>query len=299
MFPTLVPFVLLAVHAVLLDGALTFKQTDPVTGTQLVCEGCAPGTFLRARCTSTSRSECAPCPAGSYTEIWNYIRKCLRCSLCGHYEVTRTACTAHSNTKCACKEGFYFDKQTELCMPHSACPSGQGVLSKGTSDQNTVCHVCPDGTFSDSISAHHNCTRAKSCDGAGQHLLLRSAPWHDSVCTSCEELRDGASYLREILPAYFLHHSMSLKRLRRLVQHLPSEDGRNQGVTSDLDIPELNARVNAWIASATEKQIRQLPAVLRRIGARTSRDRLHNKLQRMEAAVQQLCGAQGNEVEAV
>ncbi|XP_060948343.1 tumor necrosis factor receptor superfamily member 6B-like [Limanda limanda] len=298
MFPSLVSMVLLVVHAVLLDGALTFKQTDPVTGTQLVCEGCAPGTYLRARCTDTSRSECAPCAPGSYTEIWNYIRKCLRCSTCGRYEVARTRCTAHSDTQCACKEGLYRPTQNHMCTRHRACASGEGVLSKGTSEQNTVCHVCSNGTFSDSVSALQNCTAPKSCDGAGQHLLLRSAPWHDSVCTSCSELRDGASYLREILPAFFLHHSMSEKRLRRLVHLLPSEDGKSQGGTAALQLPELNARLNTWIASAAEKQIRQLPAVLKRIGTGSSGERLHSKLQRIDSGVQQLCGALGNEVEA-
>ncbi|XP_035037887.1 tumor necrosis factor receptor superfamily member 6B [Hippoglossus stenolepis] len=299
MFPPLVPIVLLTLHAALVDCALTFKHTDPSTGTQLVCEGCAPGTYLRAPCKATSRSECAPCPPGSYTELGNYIRKCLRCSVCGRYEVVRTACTAHSNTQCACKEGFYLNKQHDICMRHSACPSGQGVLSKGTSDENTVCHVCSNGTFSDGVSAHHNCTKSQSCDCPRQHLLLRSAPWHDSVCTSCEELRDGASHLREILPAFFVHHSMSVKRLRRLVHHLPSEDGKKQGVTAALQLPELNARVNAWIASAAEKQIRQLPDVLKTIGAESYGERLHSKLQRIDAAMKQLCGAEGNEVDAV
>ncbi|XP_069371930.1 tumor necrosis factor receptor superfamily member 6B isoform X2 [Paralichthys olivaceus] len=295
MFPQLVPIVLLTVHAALADGIQTFTHTDPVTGSQLKCEGCPPGTYPRARCTATSKSVCAPCPAGSYTEQWNYLTKCLRCGACGHYEVVRTPCTAHNDIECACREGFYYKKPYEMCMRHSACSSGQGVLSKGTADDDTVCHTCPDGTFSDVVSTHHNCTKQKSCDGTGQQQLLSSAPWHNSVCVSCLELRDGASYLREILPAFFVHHSLSIRRLGRLVAHLPSAGHRKAGET--LTLPELNALVNAWIASATDEHIRQLPATLKKIGAHGASERLQNKLQRIDAGVKQLC--EWNEVDAL
>lgn len=49
-----------------------------------------------------------------------------------------------------------------------------------------MCYACPNGTFSDVISAQQNCTEHKTCGAAGQQLLLKGSSWHDSVCTSCQ-----------------------------------------------------------------------------------------------------------------
>lgn len=59
--------------------------------------------------------------------------------------------------------------------------------SPGTDDKDTVCQVCPNNTYSNTFSAHENCTEHKSCAAAGLQLLLKGAAWHDSVCTSCDE----------------------------------------------------------------------------------------------------------------
>lgn len=73
---------------------LTYTDVDPVSGASLECDRCPPGTYLRSRCTSTRKSDCAPCPSGSFTELWNYIGKCLRCSLCDRDQVVKKACAA-------------------------------------------------------------------------------------------------------------------------------------------------------------------------------------------------------------
>uniref|UniRef100_A0A8C9XV11 TNFR-Cys domain-containing protein n=1 Tax=Sander lucioperca TaxID=283035 RepID=A0A8C9XV11_SANLU len=151
---------------------LTFRNTDQITGNSLECDRCPPGTFMRAPCTATQKTQCAPCPQGSFTELWNYIGKCLRCGVCGHNEVEKTACTANSNCQCQCKQGYYHKKNYDMCVRHSECPSGQEVLTKGTADEDTVCQTCPDGSYSDTVS-----------------LVLKGSIWHDSMCTSCEELK--------------------------------------------------------------------------------------------------------------
>lgn len=126
---------LLATRAALLDGVAaqtpTFVHTDPHTGGPVVCDSCAPGTYLSASCTSTRKSVCAPCPPGSFTELWNYIGRCLRCGVCGQNQVEKTACTAKSDCQCQCKQGFYYRDADEMCVRHSECPVGQQVLSKG------------------------------------------------------------------------------------------------------------------------------------------------------------------------
>lgn len=63
------------------------------------------------------------------------------------------------------------------------------VFLSGTADNDTVCHTCPNGTYSDTASALQNCREHKSCDAAGLHLVLKGSAWHDSLCTTCQELR--------------------------------------------------------------------------------------------------------------
>ncbi|KAF7641434.1 hypothetical protein LDENG_00281530, partial [Lucifuga dentata] len=106
-----------------------FQRTDPHTGMSLLCDRCPPGTYMHACCTATSKTQCAPCPSGSFTELWNHISKCLRCGVCGHNQVVKSACKANSDCRCACKDGHYFHKKYDMCLRHSACPSGHGVLS--------------------------------------------------------------------------------------------------------------------------------------------------------------------------
>ncbi|XP_070777875.1 tumor necrosis factor receptor superfamily member 6B [Enoplosus armatus] len=301
---SLFPVLLLSLRASLVDGvassSLTFKDKDPITGKPVECDRCPPGTYLSARCTSMLKSECSPCPPGSFTELWNYIGKCLRCGVCGQNQVVKTACSADSDCQCECKRGYYYKKKYDMCLRHSACPPGQEVLTPGTPDEDTVCHVCPNGTYSDTVSADQNCTEHRSCDAAGQHLVLKGSTWHDSVCASCEELksREGADYFREILPAFFVHHKMPLRRLRQIVHKLPSEGGRRQGGTSGLNVSDLRARINTWVASAPAQQIRQLPAALTKTGASGAGERLQNKLQRIDSHLNELCPL-GNEVDVV
>lgn len=132
-FQALLLLLTLASHRV--DGSdaplLTFKYTDPKTSAPLECERCPPGTYLLARCTSTKKSVCAPCPQGSFTELWNYIGKCLRCGVCGQNQVVKRACAADSDCQCECRQGFYYKGLYDMCLHHSQCPPGQGVLSHG------------------------------------------------------------------------------------------------------------------------------------------------------------------------
>lgn len=110
---------------------LTYTDVDPVSGASLQCDRCPPGTYLQSRCTSTRKSDCAPCPSGSFTELWNYIGKCFRCSLCDRDQVVKKACTADSDCQCECKPGYYHWRNSDMCLRHSRCPVGQGVLSNG------------------------------------------------------------------------------------------------------------------------------------------------------------------------
>ncbi|XP_075938513.1 tumor necrosis factor receptor superfamily member 11B-like [Anarhichas minor] len=299
MWASLVLLVLLSMRAARVDGVagplLTFRDTDPITGNSVECDRCAPGTYLRSSCTATHRSECAPCPSGSFTALWNYISKCLRCGVCGHNQVVKTPCSAYSDCRCECKQGYY--TKYDMCLRHRECPSGHEVLTRGTADDNTVCQSCPNDTYSDTVSAHQNCTLHKSCDALGMELVLKGSVWHDSVCTSCNEVKskDGGDYLKEILPAFFVHQKINIRRLRRILHKLPSEDGKKQGA-SGLALSDIHVRINKWVASATASQIRQLPSIVTKTGADRAGERLQNKLQRIDSTLKELCDLR-NEVD--
>lgn len=100
---------------------------------------------------------------------------------------------------------------------------------------------------------------------------------------------DGADYLRQILPIYFIHHKLSLRRLRQFVRKLPSED-RNKlvGKVSGLDASTLHSLLDAWIATATAADIRRLPDILSKTGASDASERLQSKLQKVDAHLKRL-----------
>ncbi|KAG8004829.1 Tumor necrosis factor receptor superfamily member 6B [Nibea albiflora] len=300
---SLFPLVLLSMRAALTDAVsaprTTFTSRDPITGVSVECDSCPPGTYLRARCTSTLKSVCAPCPSGSFTELWNYIGKCLRCGVCGQHQVEKTACTADKDCQCECKQGYYYKEKYDMCLRHSECQYGEGVLTEGTAHQDTVCYSCVDGTFSNTVSAQHNCTEHRNCSASGLQLVLRGSAWHDSVCASCDDVRikEGADYLREILPSFFVHQKLSIKRLRRVAVRLPYEGHSRPAVTTELNRSALYEQINAWIASATATQIRQLPETLTKVGV-TASERLENKLKRIDSHLSELCDLT-NEVDTV
>ncbi|KAF3706980.1 Tumor necrosis factor receptor superfamily member 6B Decoy receptor 3 [Channa argus] len=299
MLASLLPVLLLSVRTIQADTVTasvpTFKHTDPITGKSIECERCPPGSYLRSRCTSTQKTVCAPCPAGSFTALWNYIPKCLRCSMCSMNQVVKTACAADRDCQCQCAEGYYYKQSYDMCLRHSECPSGEGVLSTGTPSDDTVCQICPNGTFSSTVSAHLNCTEHKICTAAGLQLMLKGSVWHDSVCANCQNLksRDGADYLKEILSSFFGHYKLNIKRLRRVVHHLEQGD---KGATSELSLSDLHRRLDAWVDSATASKVRQLPEILKKVGADHASERLLSKLQRIEGNLNELCGLR-NEVE--
>lgn len=126
--------------------------------------------------------------------------------------------------------------------------------------------------------------------------------FHVSLSTAASSspslLADGADYLKEILPVFFVHQKIPIKRLRQIVHRLLSEDGRRRGGTAGLNTSALHERINAWVASATAGQIRQIPELLRKTGANGAGEKLENKLRRIDARLTELC-ALGNEVDVV
>ena len=112
------------------DRAPTYERHDPFTDKTLRCDQCPPGTHMEAHCTATTPTKCMPCRSEHYTELWNYLPRCLYCSnICTQNLEVETECSPKNNRVCRCKDGYWMD---DFCMRHSKCGPGHGVQIKGT-----------------------------------------------------------------------------------------------------------------------------------------------------------------------
>lgn len=92
---------------------------------------CPPGTHMAAHCTANRRTECLPCAEHQYTELWNYLPRCIYCNnVCYDNQEVELECSAMNNRVCRCKPGFY--SANDLCRRHSECQPGLGVKTNGT-----------------------------------------------------------------------------------------------------------------------------------------------------------------------
>ncbi|XP_061531188.1 uncharacterized protein LOC133401798 isoform X2 [Phycodurus eques] len=108
----------------------TYKYKDPSTGETLACDKCPPGTHMSAHCTAAARTRCAPCRENHFTELWNYLPKCLYCSnFCTGDKEVETQCGPRRNRACRCKLGYFMTEDD--CSRHSECARGHGVLATG------------------------------------------------------------------------------------------------------------------------------------------------------------------------
>lgn len=113
------------------EPAPTYERRDPFTRRTLTCEMCPPGTYMAAHCTANRRTKCVPCAEEQYTELWNYLPRCIYCSnVCYDNQEVELECSARNDRVCRCKPGFY--STDDLCSRHSECGPGLGVKANGT-----------------------------------------------------------------------------------------------------------------------------------------------------------------------
>ncbi|XP_023670185.2 tumor necrosis factor receptor superfamily member 11B-like [Paramormyrops kingsleyae] len=245
----------------------TYDHEDHVTGRKLSCNRCPPGYHMVSHCTTQRQTECAACPAGHFTQYWNYLSKCLYCSnFCSDNQIVKEECSPTHNRVCACKEGYYW--HAEFCIKHAECPPGYGVKRHGTAVRNTQCEQCTAGSFSAGSSSRDPCRKHTNCTALGQHLVLKGTTESDNLCLFCRDVEhDAIDYLlREFLPDLLGDR----KRLRRAVSLLP-EYWRHtppQGAVSD------GGRFPAIIRIENGQPLETPSRTLRK----TDRQRLYRKL---------------------
>ncbi|XP_037129818.1 tumor necrosis factor receptor superfamily member 11B-like [Syngnathus acus] len=261
----------------------TFEYKNPSTGEILACNKCPPGTRMSAHCTAAEQTQCVPCRDGHFTELWNYLPKCLYCNqFCSGDEEVEIECGPRNNRVCRCKEGYY--KTEDYCNKHSKCAHGYGVLTRGTLENDTVCQKCSNGFFSASSSSLEACAKHKECID-GQLVLFNGSAAHDMICGRCEDLANGGELLRTFLSRFFGRQRMhSVKTRRFFNKYIKSEMERNTMpfLTRHQLRRHLLHRIKSWLQIAPEKELKMLPHMLRACQLNSVATKLYKTLKGIE-----------------
>lgn len=129
--PRVLPFLLLvlAVRGMAEDMP-TYLWQDTDKQEWLTCRQCPPGTFVYRPCSRDRPTACRLCPAQHYTQFWNYLQRCRYCNvICGENEEEVRPCSIVHNRACRCRSGYF--ALAGLCVEHTPCPPGSGVVSLG------------------------------------------------------------------------------------------------------------------------------------------------------------------------
>ncbi|NXH15579.1 TNF6B factor, partial [Bucco capensis] len=206
----------------------TYPWKDAVSQEKLTCQQCPPGTFVSQHCTKDRQTVCEPCPELHYTQYWNYLERCRYCNvICGEQQLEVQRCNGTHNRACQCRQGFY--SELELCIRHSQCPPGYGVLRAGTPFEDTKCYPCPRGFFSSSASSTQPCQAHQDCQQQGKVTNVLGNQYHDTLCTSCTPGRRNSSSQASALEEeecqqamidFVVYQDISIRKLRRLQQIL-------------------------------------------------------------------------------
>ncbi|KAE8599522.1 hypothetical protein XENTR_v10017222 [Xenopus tropicalis] len=165
---------------VLLRLSIT-KGNEPSMPVYLQCDQCPPGMYVKQDCTTERKTECAPCPAHHYSDMWDSNTECNFCNVvCKELQYVKQECNSTHNRLCECAAGMYLD--LEFCVYHKKCRPGFGVIQEGTPDSDTVCRQCPEGTFSNATSATARCQKHTDCKKLGLKVAQPGDSKRDTQC---------------------------------------------------------------------------------------------------------------------
>ncbi|XP_008320995.1 tumor necrosis factor receptor superfamily member 5 [Cynoglossus semilaevis] len=151
------------------------------------CQRCPAGTFVKADCDATNRTQCETCANGTFTATENYLKSCKVCSGCSSDPNQRTAvpCTATKNTVCECKMGYFCDNdRCDYCRLLTLCPPGEGVKVAATRTSDTVCAPCEQGTYSNVTDFLSPCKNHTRCKDIGKQQTVSGTTKTDATCSN-------------------------------------------------------------------------------------------------------------------
>ncbi|XP_061553935.1 tumor necrosis factor receptor superfamily member 5 [Phycodurus eques] len=159
---------------------------DPLTQYKLsgqCCQMCHPGTSM-AKWGTCAAPQCLQCNDNEYQDTYTTEDKCKRQPYCDpnkNFQVAEQRSKTEKST-CMCELGFHCSSDVCLtCVPHMSCEPRWGVLIKGNQTHDTVCHKCPEGSFSNRSSWDSSCITWTKCE-SGYAIGQRGSDHSDVVC---------------------------------------------------------------------------------------------------------------------
>ncbi|XP_036273576.1 tumor necrosis factor receptor superfamily member 11A isoform X2 [Pipistrellus kuhlii] len=185
------PSPLLALCALLGCLQVTFQITPPCASERhyerfgRCCNKCEPGTYMSAKCTTTSESVCLPCGRDEYLDTWNEEDKCLLHKVCdtGKALVAVEPGNRTAPRRCACTAGYHWSEDCDCCRRNAECAPGFGAPHPVQLNKDTVCEPCLVGYFSDAFSSTEKCKPWTNCTSLGQMEAQHGTDKSDVVCS--------------------------------------------------------------------------------------------------------------------
>ncbi|XP_074539442.1 tumor necrosis factor receptor superfamily member 5 [Halichoeres trimaculatus] len=149
------------------------------------CDKCPAGSYVRAECDGTKKTECVQCAHESFTATKNHLPKCLSCKNCSSIKNRKKMrdCTAKEDTVCECVLGYFcINEKCDHCQRVELCPLGHGVKVQATRTNNTLCAVCEDGTYSNVTDYLSPCKTHTRCEDIGRVLKTPGTSTADAIC---------------------------------------------------------------------------------------------------------------------
>ncbi|XP_078507704.1 tumor necrosis factor receptor superfamily member 1A [Lissotriton helveticus] len=129
------------------------------------CKMCLAGFRKVSNCKGEGQvTSCRRCEQGSYTEVPNYVSKCMLCDACrrGLGQIEISPCTTSKKTVCGCPGGeFQAQVGSDFqCKPCKECTNGKTLkICEGFHD--TICQ-CNSGFFHDIEQTCRPCNECRS-----------------------------------------------------------------------------------------------------------------------------------------
>lgn len=156
--------------------------SNPSADIAKCCSLCPPGQGEVTKCTNETDTQCRPCENGRTFSSPKYDTKtCMKCKTCAVLEREISACNATHDTVCGCPGGYYFDEMVEQCKQCDSCPYGSGAVVPCSTQSNSVCRKCENGTFSGRNSPTRPCTPCKVCGPSEIHIMA-CTDQQDTMC---------------------------------------------------------------------------------------------------------------------
>ncbi|XP_077371493.1 tumor necrosis factor receptor superfamily member 5 [Festucalex cinctus] len=147
------------------------------------CQKCPPGTSMSQLSTCTD-PQCLQCEEDEYQDTYTTEKKCKRQPYCDpnkNFHVPEKTSKTKKST-CMCKLGFHCSSSECLtCVPHRPCEPGWEALIRGNQTHDTVCHKCPEGSFSNQTSWDSSCLTWTKCE-SGYVIGRSGSAQSDVVC---------------------------------------------------------------------------------------------------------------------